>query len=190
MSEPGGLRSEIYNNLNLRETEDLAQIWQDNNRYEWTDETIQIVGEILQERLGELPSQDEPTFEQPQPVVMGNGSSLDPHLDDENLPEFYDPWQVLRLEKWIEYAAFGFIILVAAQNSLQFSSYQQTALGYLFNDPRLSLIAAMIAIVWIAINIGIQFIVVYLPLKALAAILKILMEMEFASRGMRRTVEE
>ncbi len=57
------LRKQIYNSLNLKQTDELLEIWQKNDRVEWTDTTFEVLQEILQERLGELPPQNEPVFE-------------------------------------------------------------------------------------------------------------------------------
>lgn len=192
MSEPGNLHSEVFSNLNLRETDDLIQIWRDNNRYEWTDEALQIVSQILQERLGELPSQNGPSYE-PSPLKNEKpievGSPLNAYLDDEDLPEFYDPWNVLRLEKWIYRAAVGAIIITALQLLLDFSNYQRFWMTWFAGDARYNLVAGLLAILQISLYIGIEYIVMFLPLRALAEILKILMEMEFTSRGKRKFVE-
>jgi hypothetical protein len=52
------LRKQIYNNMNLRETEDLVEIWQENNREEWSDLAFNVLSEILIDRLGKLPKRD------------------------------------------------------------------------------------------------------------------------------------
>ena len=51
------LRKQIYNNLNLRETEDLLEIWQKRNLDEWREEVFDIIEQILMERLGYVPPQ-------------------------------------------------------------------------------------------------------------------------------------
>jgi len=50
-------REEIRRNLDLRETEDLLEIWQENDLEEWDAEVFEIVKTILLERLGEVPPQ-------------------------------------------------------------------------------------------------------------------------------------
>lgn len=50
------LRKQVYNNLNLVETDDLLEIWQDQNTGEWDAETFIIIKEILTKRLGYMPS--------------------------------------------------------------------------------------------------------------------------------------
>jgi hypothetical protein len=51
------LRKQIYGNMNLKETEDLVEIWQENDRKEWSDLAFDVIREILVNRLGELPIQ-------------------------------------------------------------------------------------------------------------------------------------
>jgi tetratricopeptide (TPR) repeat protein len=40
----------------LRDTEDLLEIWQENDKEQWVDEVFEIIKDILLERLGEIPS--------------------------------------------------------------------------------------------------------------------------------------
>ena len=47
----------IYNNLNLRETQDLLDIWQKRDLDEWQEEVFEIIEQILMERLGHAPPQ-------------------------------------------------------------------------------------------------------------------------------------
>ena len=58
------LRDQIYSNLNMRDTDELLEIWQSNNRYEWTDTAFEVIRQILQQRIGTLPEQDEPVYEE------------------------------------------------------------------------------------------------------------------------------
>ncbi|MFZ1040668.1 MAG: tetratricopeptide repeat protein [Anaerolineales bacterium] len=57
------LRAQIYNELSLRETEDLIKIWQEKNLDEYEKYTFEMVREILLERLGYLPSQSAQSVE-------------------------------------------------------------------------------------------------------------------------------
>jgi Tetratricopeptide repeat. len=50
-------RAQIHNNLILKETEDLLEIWQNGDTTEWDPEVFEIVKEALLERLGFLPPQ-------------------------------------------------------------------------------------------------------------------------------------
>jgi hypothetical protein len=49
------LRKQIYERMNFKETDELLQIWYEANHEEWTDLAIDVVGDILVERLGEIP---------------------------------------------------------------------------------------------------------------------------------------
>jgi tetratricopeptide (TPR) repeat protein len=55
------LRSQIYNNLVIRDTEDLLEIWQDGDTAQWSEEALEVVEEILIQRLGEVPPQSSQT---------------------------------------------------------------------------------------------------------------------------------
>ena len=41
-----------------RSTEDLLEVWKQNNRHEWTDEVFEVISQILLDRLGTVPPQD------------------------------------------------------------------------------------------------------------------------------------
>ena len=58
------LRSQIYSNMNLKETDELLEIWQTNDRDEWSDLAFDVVRQILLSRISELPEQDEPVLEE------------------------------------------------------------------------------------------------------------------------------
>ncbi len=53
------LRDEIYARMSERDTEDLIEIYEENDLEGRTEESLEIVRQILVERLGELPEQDD-----------------------------------------------------------------------------------------------------------------------------------
>jgi tetratricopeptide (TPR) repeat protein len=57
------LRTQMYNNLIIRDTEDLLEIWQSGDTDQWSEEVFEIVKEILLQRLGEVPPQSQKTQE-------------------------------------------------------------------------------------------------------------------------------
>jgi hypothetical protein len=184
------LRRQIYSNLNLKETDDLLDIWQANNRYEWSDEAFEIIRAILQERGTEIPEQGEPVYErneleQNSPEETFEDDGLDEWeakaLDDESQPEFYDTLEVITLKDNINKTVKAVIAVYALENLLMFNWYR-SLVGSYFRDaayiPLISLISAILVVLGAAISIAI----VYFPLKALTHILRILMEMEFRSR--------
>lgn len=53
-------REQLYSRLNQKSTDQLIEVWQTNNRLEWSNTAFDVIQEILLERLAELPSQNEP----------------------------------------------------------------------------------------------------------------------------------
>ena len=51
------LADAIYQNMRLKETRELLSIWVRNDRSAWTDETFEIIQDLLIERLGSVPPQ-------------------------------------------------------------------------------------------------------------------------------------
>jgi hypothetical protein len=51
------LHAQIRSRIVLKETDELLEIWQSNNRFEWSDEAFDIIHEILEERDVEIPEQ-------------------------------------------------------------------------------------------------------------------------------------
>lgn len=49
------MHRQIFNELHLRETEDLEQIWQAHDTTQWQAAAFDVIGDILRQRLGQLP---------------------------------------------------------------------------------------------------------------------------------------
>jgi hypothetical protein len=171
------LRKQIYNSFNLKETEELLEIWQENDRVEWSETTFEVLQEILQQRLGELPPQGAPLFEH---TDVKDDEEIEP--DDDNPPEFYKPREVLWLEKWLYRAAIASIVAAIVASLLELPRMQNIVWSYFTFKPESNSVAWLISIVIFFFVVGLQCILLYFPLKALGSILKILMEMEFNSR--------
>lgn len=54
------LKSQIRSSMMLKTTEELIEIWQNNDRTEWSNDALDVVKELLQERLETLPKQNTP----------------------------------------------------------------------------------------------------------------------------------
>jgi tetratricopeptide (TPR) repeat protein len=52
------MKAQIKDNLRLKQTDELLDIWQQANHDEWTDLAFEVVREILLERLGEIPARE------------------------------------------------------------------------------------------------------------------------------------
>jgi hypothetical protein len=59
-NQKSSLFESIFQNMKLKETEELLAIWSDNDRLEWSDEAFEIIHAILLERLGNVPPQESP----------------------------------------------------------------------------------------------------------------------------------
>ena len=168
------LWDQIYNNMNLKETEELLEIWQSNDRAAWTETAFAVVGEILKKRLGEVPPQSDPT------VNVFEEKEEDQYLDDDNQPVFYDPVNVLLLIDYLNWAA-----RIALGLSVIYGFFNLPDWSVILNigRPGFNATSILISILLTIAGTALQAIIFYFPLKALAYILKILMEFEFNSRG-------
>lgn len=183
------LRRQIYDNLNLKETDELLDIWQVNNRAEWSDQAFEIIRDILKERSVEIPEQNEPVYELQEEIVdeeMPEDEGLDEWeakaLEDENQPEFYDTLEVITLKDNINKTAKAVIIvnILAGLTTIQWLS--SIIRSYFPNRQEFVPLIYLIAFIFTAFSVAVAIAVTYFPLKALSHILRILMEMEFTSR--------
>lgn len=182
-----GLRQQMYGNLNLKETDELLDIWQTNNRGEWSDDAFEVVESILKERGVEIPQQDEPVYEAKIETPAEETPDEDEFeeweaklLDNDNQPDFYDTLEVLSLKDNIDKVAKAIIIIYILLGLLN----SQFVSAFLWNTPlsfsdRLQFLPLEI---YNILSTVLNIVVIYFPLKALAHILRILMEMEFRSR--------
>jgi hypothetical protein len=179
------LRKQIYDNLNQKETGELFDIWKTNNRVEWTEVAFDVIQGILQERLGRLPTQNEPIVEHAEDDSdneFDSDESLAIFTNKDNAPIFYKPKEILWLEKWIYRAAIASIVATIVSSLLELPRMQRIILSYFMGNIEWNNTAWLIAIVVFTFAVMLQSIFLYFPLKALGSILKILMEMEFNSR--------
>jgi hypothetical protein len=56
------LNKQIYERMDLLETDKLLDIWINNDRMEWSELTFEIIKEILQKRSVAFPAQNDPVF--------------------------------------------------------------------------------------------------------------------------------
>jgi hypothetical protein len=180
------LRNQIYQNLNIKESDELLEIWQENDRVEWSDMAFEVIKEILMERLGEVPPQSEPIYEyldkEGEAETYGFSEIELKLIDDENPPEFYDPLEALKISKWIEKAAIASIVISSVTGLTSIPVTRGIIMPYFYGHPSWSFLAAIIAVAIIVAGVLIQIAIIYFPLRALAHILKVLMQMEFNSR--------
>ncbi len=63
-------RNEVFSMLILKDTEELVEIWQKNDRSAWSEVAFDVIREILLNRLGSLPPQDTPKGKPAAPVPL------------------------------------------------------------------------------------------------------------------------
>lgn len=178
------LHHQIYQEMNLIETNELLEIWQNNDRFEWSDIAFEVINEILREHGVEIPNQNEPIYDHNDEEAEEDYEFSEEVLkiiDDKNPPDFYDPFEVLKVSKWIDLAVKAMIALIVIQSLLNVSTYWRIAQSYFINNPY-SFWVYLITVLIVAANIALSVLLTYVPLKALSRILRILMEMEFTSR--------
>jgi len=186
------IRNQMYNELNLRETEDLLEIWYANDREGWSAAAYEVIQEILIRRLGEIPRQevvvDEET-EAEDPEDDGLPEWEAKLLDDDNQPEYYDTLEVLELRDNINKTAKAVIVIYGLTNLMSYSYYSFLIRSYFRVAEEYSLMVDMIVFVLTCLATVVAVAITYYPLKALTHILRILMEMEFNSRKGKPLVE-
>jgi hypothetical protein len=153
---------------------------------DWADEAFDVMREILQARLGEVPPQNEPVLEHVKKAKFDeiNEEALQEIDKDQDPPVFYRPRQVLWLDTWLNLAAVAAVVVAVANSLLHIGSTQNMISYFIFDESGVwNFLSWMITIVFYILAILFQSIIVYFPLKAFGTILKILMAMEFNSRG-------
>jgi tetratricopeptide (TPR) repeat protein len=75
------LRAQIYNNLIIKDTDELLEIWQSGDTAEWSQEVFEIIKEILVKRIGYVPPQSS------EAKVLQILSNVERHIDNNELEE-------------------------------------------------------------------------------------------------------
>lgn len=178
-------RKGIYESFIQKGTDELVEIWKRNDRIEWTEIALDVVREILLERLGELPEQDTPFDQHEQEREEDKLIIGEELIGSENSPVFYDPEQVLWLSKWMNRAAIAMIVLITIQNLLQLRTEQRLVFSFSPYNQNFIPWSWLIAFIGLVLLSVLESILLYFPLKALGYILRILMDMEFLSRRVK-----
>ena len=59
MTDQESLRAEIYRNMDMRDTDELTDIWQEHDTSSYTQLAFDAISHILLKRLGSLPPRDD-----------------------------------------------------------------------------------------------------------------------------------
>ena len=178
------LRKQVYESLNLKETDELIEIWITNDRVKWSETAFDVTKEILEQRLGEIPPQSEPIFEHVEQEIDDNdeGLSFDKFIDPNNAPAFYKPKEIIWINTWLNRVSIAAVAITIIVGIPELFRMQRIVLSYFMGNPQWNFVAWLIALIIGGLATALQCYIVYYSLKALASILKILMELEFNSR--------
>lgn len=187
------LYSQIYSSFNHKSTDELVDIWTTNDRVEWSETAFEVMNDILEQRLGEAPAQNEPIFEHVKPEKKKyyfEDYPVEIIADIPEAPLFYKPKDILWITYWLERvakAAIPIIILISLPN---INTSHEIVRSFFYSNPLPILVSWLIALVIGSFDIALSCFIYIFSLKALASILRILMEMEFKSREEPRQTGE
>lgn len=158
-------------------TDELLDIWITNDRAEWSEAAFEVIPGILTERGVDLPEQREPRAE---------GAVELEEIDDadqEGEPVFYHPDEVFGMARTINWLApaAAVVTLIAGLPSLV--SFYQGGQSLAESQPVAAFFGLVIGLFGAGLWLILQCALIIFALKALSAILRILMELEFNSRG-------
>ncbi len=186
------LRAQIYQNFNDESTEKLVDIWVKNDRVEWSDLAFEVLEEVLQGRIHELPAQEEAVLEKDDEEQESffdkiqnqflTDKGMDDYLDGGTgeEPAFYDPAEVFKVYHLLNILAKAAIpVTIVISIFLVFGTTKGIVQSYFINSSQnMDFVVWSITLVIFILSTALSVAMYYYPLKALAYILKILMEFE------------
>jgi hypothetical protein len=178
-------REQIYANPNLKDSEDLLDIWEANDHTEWSDIAFEVIREILTGRGIDIPEQGDATEHDKELPGLGDDTDgLEDWeanlLDNEDQPEFFNTLDVLDLHHKLNRIAQASIVVYAL---FGFSNLPIVSTVLNGNPPTMQdLTRSIVPAVYNFLGYGLQILITFFSLRALGSVLRILMEMEFNSR--------
>lgn len=179
-------RKQLYKKMDLMGTDELLDIWQMNDRMEWSETAFDVVQEILVKRIGDLPPQDNAILSHEEELgkdELGLNEWETRLVDSEDQPSFYDTWEVIDVGRKLNKAAKAVLILNILIGVLTFPTTEQIISGYFPEIQKLP--GIMFSLFALGLGTALNILLTYFPLKVLAYVLRILAEMEFNSRTTR-----
>ena len=117
--------------------------------------------------------------------ITKNSKKNTRYLDDENLPIFYDPEEVLWLGTWLNRGAIISVLLIIVINVPAVFRLKLIVQPFFIQDSMPEIVPWIIAIIVGGLTIALQCFLTYFFLKSLATILTVLMSMELDSRDFK-----
>lgn len=176
------LHDQIYRNLVSKENDELLEIWKRNDRIEWSDTTFEVIEEILRTRNIEIPLQDHINQDKVDEEIDDNLEEWENKLiDNENQPDFYDTLEVISLNKNIKLTAKAYVVITAGVALFRLRFIPMMFIGGF--PPNGEIVTIFFTVSSVVLETGVSIFIMYFMLKATTQILRMLMEMEFNSRG-------
>ena len=181
------LRGQIYHHLDGLDTEALLDIWETNDRVEWSDVAFEVIQEILKRRIDELPKQNPPILEHEPPKrtrkYFYEDIAIEAYANEMDAPVFYKPEDVLWLSFWLNRLAVAAIVITILRNLPTLINIVGSQLQDLANGQGSSLLSSVFNSLIGILVVGLTCAVYYFSLRGLAYVLRVLMEMEYNSRS-------
>jgi hypothetical protein len=169
------IRRHVYAYLSEKSTEELLETWRKNDRFEWTGLAFDVIQELLIEREADIPGQNEPIWE------YRAKDAINDDLEEPTI--FYKPGQVVRLCEWINRVIIAAPVLFYTQELIRLPGYVDLIRAYLPDFFIRDLLAWVFALIYTNVVVVIGFLFIYFPLKGLATVLQILMDMDLRTRS-------
>lgn len=103
----------------------------------------------------------------------------------EEQPVFYNPINVLQMDEFLKWTAFIMVAATLASNLLSLNNLLQNVTFMITRTIEPNALVWVVTVILFIIIAGAGCAVYYFPLRALGKVLKILMEMEYNSRGIK-----
>ena len=183
-------RNEIYNAMIYKDTEELLQIWQENDHVSWHDEVFDVIKEILEAREETLPEQNDAvmhdsqrnSIKEKEKSILPESTDNSDILANENQPVFYNPQEVLLMSSKLKYIAYGLILSSFLSTLVVAPEYVKNLQISFGGNGITSFIIWVVVIIILLVVFAAQSVFIYYFLNLFGKILTILMEMEFTSR--------
>ncbi len=172
--------TQLHHQFNQRDTDELLTIWQENNRGDWSETAFEVIREILQERLGQVPPQNAPTFERTTPQEPPDPAGQ--LLEREAKPVFYSPKEVFWLIKWLERLSIAAVVATIVLSISWISTMHALISGFFTNGDEPKMLVWTLTFLLLAVDVALQCVLYYFGFRWLAFILQMLIEIEFRSR--------
>ncbi len=165
------LQKSIYANFNLKETDELIEIWQENDRHTFSDLTFEIIQQILQERGIAIPPQNDAHFKTESDEEEIN---TEKQLSSNNQPIFYKPQELLFFADATAKTAWVILIVSILIGAWYFFSNL-----YIYLEQPATMISGIISF----FSKILEGVLAFFMMKGISYGLHLLMEFEFNSRG-------